>query len=37
MADSILNCIATASRYMGIEEPNMRQYFAKRKKGEEGS
>lgn len=35
MADSILNRIATASRYMDIEGPNMREYFAKQKKDEE--
>ena len=31
MADSILNRIATGARYIDIEGPNMREYFAKRK------
>lgn len=35
MADSILNRIATASRYMDIEGPNMREYLAKLKEKEE--
>lgn len=35
MADSILNRIATASRYLDIEGPNMREYFAKQKEGKE--
>ena len=33
MADSILNRIATGARYIDLEGPNMREYFAK-KKGE---
>ena len=37
MDNSILNRIATASRYMNIERPNMHENFAKRKKDEEGS
>lgn len=36
MADSILNRIATASRYLDIEAPNMREYFAKQKAEKEG-
>ena len=35
MADSILNRIATASRYLDIEGPNMREYFAKQKESKE--
>ena len=35
MADSILNRIATASRYLDIEGPNMREYFAKQKENKE--
>ena len=35
MADSILNRIATASRYSDIEGPNMREYFAKQKETKE--
>ena len=31
MADSILNRIATGARYIDLEGPNMRQYFAKKK------
>lgn len=33
MADSILNRIATAARYIDLEGPNMREYFAKQKGG----
>ena len=29
MADSILNRIATGARYVGLDGPNMREYFAK--------
>ena len=36
MADSILNRIATASRYLDIEGPNMREYFARQKAEREG-
>lgn len=35
MADSILNRIATASRCLDIEGPNMREYFAKQKENKE--
>ena len=35
MADSIQNRIATASRYLDIEGPNMREYFANQKEGKE--
>lgn len=31
MADSILNRIATGARYIDLEGPNMREYFAKKK------
>lgn len=31
MADSILNRIATGARYIDLEGPNMREYFAERK------
>lgn len=31
MADSILNRIATGSRYIDLDGPNMREYFAKRR------
>lgn len=31
MADSILNCIASGARYIDLEDPNMREYFAKKK------
>ena len=31
MADSILNRIATGARYVDLEGPNMREYFAKRR------
>ena len=34
MADSILNRIATGARYIDLEGPNMRDYFAKRKQAE---
>ena len=34
MADSILNRIATGARYIDLEGPNMRDYFAKKKAGE---
>ena len=30
MADSILNRIATGARFIDIEGPNMREYFAKK-------
>ena len=30
MADSILNRIATGARYIDLEGPNMREYFAKK-------
>ena len=33
MADSILNRIATGARYIDLEGPNMREYFAKKKVG----
>lgn len=33
MADSILNRIATAARYVDLEGPNMRKHLAERKKG----
>ena len=36
MADSILNRIATAGRYLDIEGPNMREYLAKQKAEKEG-
>lgn len=35
MADSILNRIATGARYVDIEGPNMREYFANLKSAEE--
>ncbi|MBM6815410.1 ATP-binding protein [Olsenella uli] len=31
MADSILNRVATGSRYVDLDGPNMREYFAKRR------
>ena len=31
MADSILNRIATGARYVDLDGPNMREYFAKRR------
>lgn len=31
MADSILNRIATGSRYIDLDGPNMREYFAKKR------
>lgn len=31
MADSILNRVASDARYIDLEDPNMREYFAKRK------
>lgn len=34
MADSILNRIATGARYIDLEGPNMRDYFAKKKLAE---
>ncbi len=34
MADSILNRIATGARYIDLEGPNMREYFAKKKQVE---
>lgn len=34
MADSILNRIATAARYVDLEGPNMRKYFAERTRSE---
>lgn len=34
MADSILNRIATGARYIDLEGPNMREYFAKKKQAE---
>ena len=34
MADSILNRIATGARYIDLEGPNMRDYFAKKKQVE---
>lgn len=34
MADSILNRIATGTRYIDLEEPNMREYFAKKKRAD---
>ena len=34
MADSILNRIATGARFIDLEGPNMRDYFAKGKEGE---
>ena len=34
MADSILNRIATGARYIDLEGPNMRDYFAKKKQAE---
>ena len=34
MADSILNRIATGARYIDLEGPNMREYFAKKKQEE---
>ena len=34
MADSILNRIATGARYIDLEGPNMRDYFAKKKPAE---
>ena len=36
MADSILNRIATAGRYLDVEGPNMREHFAKQKAKKEG-
>jgi DNA replication protein DnaC len=36
MADSILNRIATAARYIDLDGPNMRKYYADQTKGEEG-
>lgn len=33
MADSILNRIATGARYIDLEGPNMREYFARKKVG----
>ena len=36
MADSILNRIATAARYVDLEGPNMRKYLADRRKEKEG-
>ncbi|MBQ2630567.1 MAG: ATP-binding protein [Kiritimatiellae bacterium] len=34
MADSILNRIATGARYIDLEGPNMREYFAKKKRAD---
>lgn len=34
MADSILNRIATGARYIDLEGPNMREYFAKKKQAD---
>ena len=34
MADSILNRIATGARYVDLDGPNMREYFARRRKEE---
>ena len=34
MADSILNRIATGARYVDLEGPNMREYFAKKKQAD---
>ena len=34
MADSILNRIATAARYVDLEGPNMREYLASQRKDE---
>jgi len=34
MADSILNRIATGARYIDLDGPNMREYFAKKKQAE---
>ena len=34
MADSILNRIATGARYIDLDGPNMREYFAKQKNAE---
>ena len=31
MADSILNRIATGARYVDLDGPNMREYFAKKR------
>ena len=31
MADSILNRVATGARYVDLDGPNMREYFAKQK------
>ena len=31
MADSILKRIATGARYVDLDGPNMREYFAKRR------
>lgn len=31
MVDSILNRVASGARYIDLEDPNMREYFAKRK------
>ena len=33
MADSILNRIATGARYVDLDGPNMREYFARRRDG----
>ena len=34
MADSILNRIATGARYIDLEGPNMREYFAKKRRAD---
>ena len=34
MADSILNRIATGARYIDLDGPNMREYFAKKNQAE---
>ncbi len=31
MADSILNRVATGARYIDLDGPNMREYFAKKR------
>ena len=31
MADSILNRVATGARYVDLDGPNMREYFARQK------
>lgn len=31
MADSILNRVATGARYIDLEGPNIREYFAKQR------